>query len=106
MKWTVRTHEVPLSLWHQDNDAPESLVTSGPYALMRHPFYAAFLLAMGGTLCAAPSGALVLVFGYGVAAMNLTAAREERRLAASSFGAEYEDYMKRTPRFVPRRPAG
>ena len=100
--WTLRTHETPLSLWHQENDAPASIVTDGPYALMRHPFYTAFLMALAATMMCSPQVGTILTFAYGVGVMNSTAAREEARLAASEFGAEYAAYRDRTPRFIPR----
>jgi protein-S-isoprenylcysteine O-methyltransferase Ste14 len=104
---TVGTHRVRLALWHQDDDAPEGIVTWGPYARVRHPFYTAFLLAMLAAALAAPGPASLAVLCAGAAAMGVTARREERRLLASDFGASYRDYMRTTGRFVPmlgRRP--
>jgi protein-S-isoprenylcysteine O-methyltransferase Ste14 len=37
----------------------------------------------------------------GVVQLGRTARREERRLLASDFGAEYRAYMQRTGRFLP-----
>ncbi len=99
--WAWRTHRVPLSLWHMENDAPANIVTSGPYAFIRHPFYTSFLLGMLGALLHAPHVGLAVTFIYAVAVLNWTAAREERRLAASAFGSEYAAYIKRTGRFLP-----
>jgi protein-S-isoprenylcysteine O-methyltransferase Ste14 len=99
---TIAVHRVPLALWHQSDDAPKSIVTYGPYGLVRHPFYVAFLILMVGSVCAAPHAATLadLVFGFTV--LNVTAAREEKRLAASQFGAEYVEYARRTGRFFPK----
>lgn len=104
---TVRTHRVRIALWHQPDDAPEHIVTSGPYRYIRHPFYAAFLLALAGALLFSPQPGTLLTFVVGLAMLNVTAAREERRLRASAFGAEYAAYMASTGRFFPRleRPA-
>lgn len=99
---TWGTHRTPLSLWHQVNDAPRSIVTAGPYRAIRHPFYAAFLLAVTGAVLVLPNWTTVLALGYAIVALNITAAREERRLSASEFGAEYRAYIQRTGRFVPR----
>jgi protein-S-isoprenylcysteine O-methyltransferase Ste14 len=101
--WTIRTHEVPLSLWHQDRDEPVGIVTRGPYALFRHPFYVAFIVAALAALAAAPQLGLVICLVYAVAILNYTAAKEERRLLASEHGAEYAAYMKRSGRFWPLR---
>lgn len=100
--WTWRTHHTKLSLWHMENDAPTSIVTSGPYAFIRHPFYTSFLLGMLGALLHAPHAGLLATLIYSGLALNVTAAREERRLSASAFGAEYAAYRKRTGRFLPR----
>lgn len=101
--FTLGTHREPLSLWHQDDDAPARLVTHGAYARVRHPFYAAFLLALLGCAAAFPHWATAAAFLYGWARLDRTAAREERRLLASAFGAEYRAYLRRTGRFLPRR---
>lgn len=99
---TWGTHRVRISLWHQENDAPQSIVTVGPYSVIRHPFYAAFLLAFVSAVLALPHLATVLTLTYAAVALNLTAAREERRLSGSEFGPQYREYMERTGRFLPR----
>jgi protein-S-isoprenylcysteine O-methyltransferase Ste14 len=100
--FTLGTHRIPLALWHQDNDAPASIVTYGAYRRIRHPFYASFLLTFAGALALFPSWVTLCLLGYAVVVLNQTAAREERRLSTSSFGAEYREYMARTGRFLPR----
>jgi protein-S-isoprenylcysteine O-methyltransferase Ste14 len=100
--FTLGTHRVPIALWHQTNDAPQSIVTYGAYARVRHPFYVSFLLAMLGVALLVPHWATLATLAYGVLRLNITAAREERRLSASEFGTEYQAYVRRTGRFVPR----
>ena len=100
--FTLGTHRIPIALWHQDNDAPKHIVTYGAYRWIRHPFYASFLLALFGALVYCPQWGTFITFLQGVVILNRTAAREERRLCASQFGAEYEQYMRRTGRFWPR----
>lgn len=98
---TIGVHRVPLALWHQDNDEPKSIVTHGPYAWVRHPFYTSFLLGLFGVVVAIPHWGTLGCFLYGVVVLAITARREERRLSASAFGAEYQRYMKKTGRLVP-----
>lgn len=100
---TLGTHRVPLALWHQENDAPASIVTHGAYARIRHPFYAAFLLAFVAAVLLFPHLGTVLPLCYAAVRLNMTAAREERRLAACEFGGAYREYAARTGRFLPVR---
>ena len=99
---TVGTNRVPLALWHQENDAPVNIVTYGAYRYIRHPFYSSFLVAMLGAVILFPHALTAALFVYLCIALNTTAAREERRLSASTFGKEYQAYVARTGRFLPR----
>jgi len=99
---TLGTHRRPVALWHQDDDAPRHLVMHGAYARVRHPFYSAFLLALAGAFLASAQPMALAAAAYGFVALNVTAAREERRLASSELGAAYRAYMARTGRFLPR----
>jgi protein-S-isoprenylcysteine O-methyltransferase Ste14 len=99
--FTLGTHRVPLSLWHQEDDAPVSIVTYGAYSRIRHPFYASFLLAFLTAFLLFPHIGTVLPLLYAAFRLNATAAREEQRLSASEFGEEYRAYVKLTGRFVP-----
>jgi protein-S-isoprenylcysteine O-methyltransferase Ste14 len=102
----IGTHRVPISLWHQDDDAPQHLVTYGAYGRIRHPLYTANLLAFAALAAFLPHWSTFALTTYVWTAMTVTAAREERRLAGSAFGSEYREYMVRTGRFFPRfRPA-
>ncbi|MDZ7769633.1 MAG: isoprenylcysteine carboxylmethyltransferase family protein [Woeseiaceae bacterium] len=98
---TVATHRVPLALWHQDNDAPVELVTWGPYAHMRHPFYTSFLLALVAAALALPHATTFASLAYAFVALTLTARREERRLACSELSDDYLRYVRTTGRFFP-----
>jgi protein-S-isoprenylcysteine O-methyltransferase Ste14 len=101
--FTLGTHRTRIALWHQRNDAPESIVTYGAYRWIRHPFYSAFLLGLLGALLFCPQWGTLVAFLYGFFILNHTAAREEERLGGSNFGTEYQAYMQRTGRFLPRR---
>ncbi len=99
---TVGTHRIPLALWHQNNDAPAELVTWGPYASIRHPFYTSFLLAFAAAVIAFPHAITVGCLIYGAVVLTVTAKREERRLSNSEFGDKYREYMTVAGRFFPR----
>jgi protein-S-isoprenylcysteine O-methyltransferase Ste14 len=102
MAMTVGSHRIPLALWHQDNDAPQELVTWGPYTVVRHPFYTSFILALLAAAIAFPHPLTLVCLLYGTASLTLTAIREERRLSSSVFAAEYTRYMNNSGRFFPR----
>jgi protein-S-isoprenylcysteine O-methyltransferase Ste14 len=99
---TMGVHRAPVSLWHQEHDQPHVLVTSGPYAVVRHPFYCAFTMMLLASVAAFPHAATVVLLACAMFQLNRTAAREERRLLTSALGAEYDAYMRRTGRFLPR----
>jgi protein-S-isoprenylcysteine O-methyltransferase Ste14 len=100
--WTVTTHLRPLRLWHQVDDEPEHLVTEGPYAFVRHPFYASFLTTLAACVLAAPHWITLAAFGYGAHRLTGTAVKEEARFLRSAFADRYADYARRTGRFLPR----
>lgn len=97
----IGTHRVPLALWHQNNDAPVSIVTWGPYAYVRHPFYSAFLLCQLSAFFVFPHIATLGITLYSICILFFTARREEKRLSDSEFGEEYQTYMQKTGRFWP-----
>lgn len=99
---TMGVHRVPLALWHQQNDAPAEIVTWGPYARIRHPFYTSFLLALVGSVMAFPHYLTLAALLYAGIALTLTARGEEHRLLASKFGLQYRKYHRHTGRFLPR----
>jgi protein-S-isoprenylcysteine O-methyltransferase Ste14 len=78
-----------------------TLVVTGPYRFVRHPFYVAVALAMLGNALAAANWFLL---GGGALVFVLLAIRtriEEAELVAR-FGDAYLAYMRRTPRFLPK----
>ncbi len=78
------------------------LVTGGIYARIRHPRYVAILLAMLGCALFSNYLALYLLVPIYAAVIYLVTLLEERELLAV-FGAEYERYRERVPRFIPRQ---
>jgi protein-S-isoprenylcysteine O-methyltransferase Ste14 len=81
----------------------ESMNTAGPYALTRNPLYLGNLgITLGLCLVAHDPVLLVLVAAlFGVQYRAIIAAEEE--FLRSRFGAEYDAYCARVPRFWPRR---
>ncbi len=76
------------------------LAVEGPYARVRHPQYAGFVLIMIGFLLQWPTLVTLAMFPILVFMYVRLAYKEEREVAAR-FGAEYERYRARTPAFFP-----
>ncbi len=78
----------------------ESLVTTGVYRYIRHPMYSSLLFLAWGALLKSVSISTLVLAGVATLAMVTTAKAEEAE-KVDRFGQEYQDYMKRTRRFVP-----
>jgi protein-S-isoprenylcysteine O-methyltransferase Ste14 len=82
-----------------------SLVTSGPYRWVRHPFYTAvFVGLVGGSW--AMANWLFLVLGGMLSGFLVARTKIEEEKLVERFGDEYLDFMRRTGRFFPRLTAG
>ena len=76
------------------------LATTGPYARVRHPQYAAFVVIMFGFLLQWPTLLTVVMFPI-LVYMYVRLARREEQEVEREFGAEYRRYAARTPAFIP-----
>ena len=78
-----------------------TLAITGPYAFIRHPQYAAFMLIMIGFLLQWPTILTLVMFPILVVMYVRLAHREEREVTAE-FGEAYTRYAAQTPAFFPR----
>jgi len=80
----------------------QSLITSGPYRLIRHPIYTAFILILSSTLFISSNW----LIGLGWSGMTIleTVSRIgfEESLMIEYFGDQYRDYMKKTGLLLPK----
>lgn len=76
------------------------LATSGPYALIRHPQYAAFIIIMLGFLLQWPTIPTLFMFPV-LVGMYILLAHEEEAEARAQFGEAYDRYTAATPAFLP-----
>jgi protein-S-isoprenylcysteine O-methyltransferase Ste14 len=80
---------------------PRALITSGIYARLRHPRYVQFLIALTGYALIANNLAVYLAVGLWLPGIHVIVRLEERELR-DHFGAAYQDYCRRVPRFIPK----
>lgn len=80
--------------------AKHELIQNGPYALVRHPIYSGFLLAILGT--AIVRGELGGLLALPLAALGWTLKlRMEESFMVQQFGTAYLDYKRRVKALVP-----
>jgi protein-S-isoprenylcysteine O-methyltransferase Ste14 len=78
-----------------------TLAVTGPYAVIRHPQYVAFIVIMLGFLLQWPTILTLAMFPI-LVVMYARLARHEEREAVAEFGEQYIAYAARTPGFFPR----
>ncbi len=78
-----------------------SLALSGPYAWIRHPQYAAFIMIMFGFLLQWPTILTLFMFPV-LVYMYIRLAHYEETAVRIEFGESYVRYAARTPAFIPR----
>jgi protein-S-isoprenylcysteine O-methyltransferase Ste14 len=77
------------------------LATDGPYAKIRHPQYAAFVIIMFGFLLQWPTLITVVMFPV-LVFMYTHLARTEEKMARTEFGLKYKRYADKVPAFFPK----
>lgn len=77
-----------------------TLAVTGPYAYIRHPQYAGFVVIMFGFLLQWPTLITLILFPILVVVYARLAKREEQEIEAQ-FGEAYRSYRERTPAFIP-----
>jgi protein-S-isoprenylcysteine O-methyltransferase Ste14 len=100
--WALATHGKERPSFAFVPVVPPSFTDAGPYRLVRHPIYAAYMLAWlaGAVTCGQPW--LLLMVGF-MGAFYYGAARQEERLfLASPHGPQYRRYRRRTGMFLPK----
>lgn len=88
--------------WSLTVDVKEKhqLITSGPYAVVRHPIYSGLLLALAGSAMAGGEwrGVLAVALALWVYWLKL---RTEEHWMREAFGEEYQAYSQRVPALIP-----
>ncbi len=77
-----------------------SLVTSGIYRYIRHPLYSSLLFLTWGIFFKVPTW-LGLILALAATLFLIATARADEAECMHFFGTPYQEYMKRSKRFVP-----
>jgi protein-S-isoprenylcysteine O-methyltransferase Ste14 len=80
--------------------AGHQLVTSGPFAIIRHPMYTGLFLAALGSLLIYPTWTTLLFASF--APIIILRAKREEAVLMMEFGEEWQEYCKQVPAFIPR----
>jgi protein-S-isoprenylcysteine O-methyltransferase Ste14 len=98
--WCVREFYVAgrgtLAPW----DPPQHLVTSGPYRFSRNPMYLGVVLILAGWCTLWGSRALIIYTALIMMGFHLRVLLAEEPWARRRFGAEWDAYRARVPRWV------
>jgi protein-S-isoprenylcysteine O-methyltransferase Ste14 len=79
------------------------LITSGPFAYVRHPIYSAMILMLVATGLALTTPAVVAFALVLYIAGTLVRVSVEERLMAEAFGSEWDEYRRRVAALIPGR---
>ena len=83
-------------------DPPRQLVVEGPYHIVRNPMYWSVASVLLGEALVFHSSALAELTVAFFAGTILFVLFYEEPILRRKFGAEYEDYCRRVPRWLPR----
>ena len=95
--WLLAASWLPLYRAQKEN----RLADTGPYARIRHPQYAAFVVIMFGFLLQWPTLITLGLFPI-LVYMYWRLGKAEERDSLATFGEAYEAYMRSTPAYFPR----
>jgi protein-S-isoprenylcysteine O-methyltransferase Ste14 len=91
---------VPLPRTLVDDPMPRALITRGPFAVIRHPFYMAYSLAWMAAPVAT-HGPLIAIFSLMPIALYVISARREEQQLEDRFGEAYRAYQHGTGMVLP-----
>lgn len=88
--------------WRAGVEASSSLVTTGPFARVRNPFYLGCFFASAAVLVAVPTVVALGGFALHIVAAEVIVRGVEEPILSQALGDEYARYKARTRRFLPR----
>ena len=85
-------------------DPPKELVAVGFYRYVRNPMYVGIFLILAGHFLWFGYWSLLIYLGIAFVIIHLFVTLYEEPTLKRKFGASYEDYLRRVPRWIPRLP--
>lgn len=101
-QWAAMSIRGRLFSFAGNDDLPQFVHRSGPYAYVRNPFYLSYLLAQIATVIMWPSIWGVVIVVVAAAYFQWLARFEEEKFARSAVAEEYAAYKAATGRLWPR----
>jgi len=92
---------VPLTCAFVYTPKCDTILTKGPYRVIRHPIYLSYSLAWFAAPIATHSIVLGITAVFMTTCYILSAQEEERQLASGPRGDEYAEFRKKTWRMIP-----
>jgi protein-S-isoprenylcysteine O-methyltransferase Ste14 len=100
--WSLLTHGQTRPAFVGVDVGPASFQHRGPYRVVRHPIYTAYLLAWLPGPVVTLQWWLLLTFVWMGWVYYRAARREEEHFASSTFAPQYGEYRQRTGMFLPK----
>ena len=97
--WTIRTTN---TMNFASSESSGEIITTGPYSLIRHPFYFSYSCIWGSTALVFNSVLLWITLMYLIAFYVTSAKREQSAILKSGYSREYELYINEVGMFFPR----
>ena len=83
-------------------DPPKTLIINGLYHYVRNPIYLGALMVQCGYILWSGSRLMILYFLFFVLTYHIMIIFIEESMLKNTFGAAYEEYRNRVPRWIPR----
>lgn len=88
--------------WRAGVEASVTLVTAGPFARVRNPFYLGCFLASASVVAAVPSAVALVGLALHIGAAEIIVRGVEEPILAEAHGTAFSNYEQRTGRFLPK----
>lgn len=100
--WTIKESKNAKLLAAFDEKLPHGLLTTGPYAYVRHPFYTSYIIQWVGWAIACWSIWGIVPVIFMTTTYYIAAKGEEQKFSNTDMADDYADYASRTGRFFPK----